>query len=242
MHLVDHVLILLLFVVQPVWGAIDARCIEARSKAGEPLDRIRFYRHTALLEWAFLAVLIAAWLMLGRTVADLGLVAPGGAGFWIGAAVLVVFTGVLLYSWRSARHASDAERTRQAESLGKVTQYLPHTARELTVFYGVSITAGIVEEIAYRGFVLWYLTQFMPLWVAVAVSSVAFGLGHSYQGASGALRTGLIGLAFGIYYVVTGSIWLPIIAHILLDVLQGGTIHEILRKHGDGLEPQPTAD
>jgi len=52
------------------------------------------------------------------------------------------------------------------------------------------------------------------------------------------LRCGLIGLAFGIFYVVTGSIWLPIVAHVLLDVLQGAAIHEILRKRDDTLEPQ----
>lgn len=102
----------------------------------------------------------------------------------------------------------------------------------------MSITAGIVEEIVYRGFVLWYLAQVMPLWIAVVVSSVAFGLAHSYQGATGALRTGLIGLAFGTYFVVTGSIWLPIVAHALLDLLQGAAIHELLRKEDDALESQ----
>ena len=84
----------------------------------------------------------------------------------------------------------------------------------------------------YRGFVLWYLGQFMPLWAAVIVSSVAFGLGHSYQGASGALRCGLIGLAFAVFYIVTGSIWLPIIAHVVLDILQGMMLFELFRKNG----------
>jgi membrane protease YdiL (CAAX protease family) len=238
MYLVDHVLILLLFVVQPVWGAIEARRIEARCRAGQRLDRIRFYSQTVLLECTFLAVLFTAWFALDRTVADLGVVAPGGAGFWTGTVLLVAFTGLLAYQWRSATKASDEEKAQLAESFGKLEQYMPHNTRELNGFYGVSIVAGIVEEIVYRGFVLWYLAQFMPLWVAVAVSSVAFGLGHSYQGPSGALRTGLVGLAFGIFYVTTGSIWLPIIAHILLDALQGGTVHEILRKDDDSLDPK----
>ena len=82
----------------------------------------------------------------------------------------------------------------------------------------------------------------MPLWVAVIVSSVAFGLGHSYQGANGATRAGLVGLVFAVFYVVTGSIWLPIIAHALLDILQGATLYEMLRNRADesksGLEQQ----
>jgi hypothetical protein len=204
MQLVDHIFILLLFVVQPVYGVFESRRYDARAKAGWPVDRIRFYRQTALLEWTFLALL----------------------------------TGYLLYSWRWAKRASATDKAKQVESIGKVVQFLPHTIRELRSFVGVSITAGVVEEIVYRGFVLWYLAQFMPLWVAVAVSSVAFGLAHGYQGANGALRCGLLGLAFGIFYVVTGSIWLPIVAHALLDVLQGATIYEILRKDDDALEPQ----
>ena len=238
MHLVDHILVLLLFVVQPVYGAFEARRYLALEKAGRPVDRVGFYRSTAVLEWVFLAVLIAAWITLGRPFEDLGFVSPGGAGFWIGVALLVAFIGFLLYAWWTAKQADDTERAKQVESLGKVRTFCPHTARELHNFYGVSITAGIVEEIVYRGFVLWYLALFVPLWAAVVVSSVIFGLGHSYQGINGATRAGLVGLAFGVLYVGTGSIWLPIVAHMLLDVLQGGTIYELLRDRSDRMKPQ----
>ena len=115
---------------------------------------------------------------------------------------------------------------------------LPHNRRDYRHFIAVSLTAGVVEEIVYRGFVLWYLSLLMPLWGAVIVSSVAFGLGHSYQGAIGGLRCGLVGLAIAIFYVVTGSIWLPIIAHAALDILQGASILEILRKDRAVAKPQ----
>ena len=230
MQPVDHVFILLLFLVQPVYGAFEARRYDARERAGEPFDRILFYRQTAALG--------VAWYMLGRPISDLGFVTPGGAGFWGGLILLGAMIVYLLYGWRWAARASDTEKTKTVESIGKTIRYLPHTPRELRNFVGISITAGIVEEIVYRGFVLWYLGQVMPLWAAVTVSSVAFGLAHSYQGPSGALRCGLIGLGFAVFYVLTGSIWLPIVAHILLDALQGGAILELLRKRDDGLEPQ----
>ena len=78
----------------------------------------------------------------------------------------------------------------------------------------------------------------MPIWAVIAVSSVAFGLGHSYQGASGVAKVTLIGLAFGILYVATGSIWLPILAHAILDILQGASIVEVLRPN-DRTDPEP---
>jgi membrane protease YdiL (CAAX protease family) len=239
MQFVDHIFILLLFIVQPVNGVFEFRRYEARAKAGQPLNRLRFYRQTALTEWIFLAALGAAWFIYGRPIKDLGFETPGGYGFWGGAALLVLFTGYLLYFWRAMMKASDTDKAKHTESLGKMAQYLPSTSDELYGFLGVSITAGIVEEIVCRGFVFWYLGQFLPLWAVVIVSSAAFGFAHSYQGANGALRCGFIGLAIGIFYVVTGSIWLPIVAHVLMDALQGAAIHEILRRNNDAPEPEP---
>lgn len=239
MEFVDHIFILLLFVIQPIYGLFESRQQDAQARAGKPLDRVRFYQETAVLEWAFLAVLLAAWFVLGRPISELGFVTPEGAGFWGGAATLVALTGYLLYTWRWTKRATATEKASQMESIGKTIRYLPHTVRELRHFVGVSVTAGIVEEIVYRGFVLWYLSLHMPLWAAVILSSVAFGLAHSYQGAGGALRCGLLGLAFALFYVVTGSIWLPIVAHIILDALQGAALLELTRKVDDELEPNP---
>ena len=155
MQVIDLIFILLLLVVQPVYGIFEARHHDAQEKAGQPLDRIKFYRQTTLVEWLFLAALAAAWLIFGRPVADLGFVVPGGAGFWGGAAFLILLTGFLLYSWQSVKKASDTEKAKHAESLGKLVRYVPHNVRELNSFVGVSVTAGIVEEIVYRGFMLW---------------------------------------------------------------------------------------
>jgi len=241
MQFVDHVFILLLFVLQPIHGAFESRYYLERVKAGQPAERVRFYRQTALIEWIFFVLLIAAWVDFGRPIADLGFVMSAGPGFWSGVFLCIAMTGYLLYAWRTAKNAGTSDKARYADSFGDLIIYLPHTRRETHNFYAVSITAGIVEEVVYRGFVIWYLSQYMPVWGAVVVSSVAFGLGHSYQGASGALRTGLVGLAFGVLYVMTGSIWLPIIAHALLDLLQGAAIHEILSKDDDQLEAEPTS-
>ena len=185
----------------------------------------------------FLAALAAAWFFFSRPIADLGFVAPGGAGFWSGAALVVLLTGFLGYYLHGARQASDEYKAKQIQSGGKLVHLMPHTRRELHHFFGVSMTAGIVEEIVYRGFVLWYLALFMPLWAAVIVSSIAFGLAHSYQGAIGGLRCGLIGLAFAVFYIVTGSIWLPIIAHAILDMVQGAYVLELLSDDNDTAEP-----
>ena len=97
MQLVDHVFILLLFVLQPVHGAIESRYYISRVKAGQPAERVRFYRQTALVEWLFFVLLVAApchpvlivlreqkyWLILETAMISLRLGAFGFA-YWQG--------------------------------------------------------------------------------------------------------------------------------------------------------------
>lgn len=236
MHIVDHVFILLLLAVQPAYGAYEARCIRADAEAGKPLDRVDWYRSTTILEWAFLAVLLGAWFYYGRPLSDLGFVTPGGQGFWLGAIFVVLVVGYLLYAHQRVKQMDESEREKNIEAIGDVAIYLPRTNRDLKYFTAVSVTAGIVEEIVYRGFVIWYLSLFVPLWPAVFVSAIVFGLAHSYQGPGGALRCGSLGLGFGVFYVLTGSIWLPMLAHFLMDALQGLSLRELL---SDSEAPQP---
>ena len=53
------------------------------------------------------------------------------------------------------------------------------------------------------------------------LSSILFGLLHSYQGWKGGLRSGVIGLILALLYVLTGSLWIPIILHIVIDINSG---------------------
>ena len=239
MEFVDHIFIFLLFVVQPIHGALSYRAYVSRVEAGGPENRRKQYQEILVLEWVSFAVVASAWMLLSRPFDLLGFVAPSGSGFWGGIVVLVLVTMYLVYSVHAAKKMSDEEKDKQAQALGTLRYILPQSSSDFRQFTGVSITAGIVEEFLYRGFTFWYLAQFLPIWAVVIVSSVVFGLGHSYQGIGGMIRVTLIGLAFGLFYVWTGSIWLPMIAHVILDVLQGAALVEILRDFGKSLKTAP---
>ncbi len=234
MQLIDHLFIVLLFLIQPVYGWFAFRRVVADAQVGEPVDRLRLYRETAAIEWIALAALLGSWWLLSRDVAALGLVAPGGSGFWWSLLATSLVIAVMLYSARGIRSISEEQRQRYVGQFGDIGLFLPVTRSELRGFYGLSFTAGVVEEVVFRGFVLWYLTAFMPMWAAVLLSSVAFGLGHSYQGPQGIWRTAAVGAALAVLFIACGSIWLPIIAHILFDMIQGAQAHEILRGRDAG--------
>jgi len=81
-------------------------------------------------------------------------------------------------------------------------------------------TAGFGEEVIWRGF---YMKQIARLfgdqksssWViGLVLSSIGFGLAHFHQGLGGMLGAGIVGLVYGIFYLVSGrNLWVPIIAH-----------------------------
>jgi membrane protease YdiL (CAAX protease family) len=97
---------------------------------------------------------------------------------------------------------------------------LPSDRRERRLWWGISVTAGVVEELLFRGFLIWYFAAMLPLAVAALVASISFGVGHAYQGVKGVVGTGGVGLLMSALYLLSGSLWLPMILHAAVDVLQ----------------------
>ena len=82
--------------------------------------------------------------------------------------------------------------------------------------------AGLGEEVAYRGYAISAVVMAggsAPF--AAIVTSVAFGLVHSYQGFIGIFRTGIFGLIMGSALLYTESLWSLVLAHTLIDLLAG---------------------
>jgi len=98
---------------------------------------------------------------------------------------------------------------------------MPRTAKERGLFVVLSLAAGVSEEAAFRGYALTTLATVIGSgWAAIATSAI-FGLLHSYQGWLGVARTGALGgvLAWG--YLASGSLWAPMAAHAILDLILG---------------------
>ena len=83
--------------------------------------------------------------------------------------------------------------------------------------------AAFGEELVYRGYLTNRIAELVDAkrarWVvSLLASSTLFGAVHYYQGASGVIATGLCGLLYGTLYLVSGhNLWLPIVAHGVLD-------------------------
>ena len=83
------------------------------------------------------------------------------------------------------------------------------------------LVAGF-EELLFRGVLIGaFATGFgVPPWLLVALSSVAFALGHGAQGRIGIVVTGALGFVLGVAFVLTGSLIAVIVAHYLVNALE----------------------
>ena len=85
--------------------------------------------------------------------------------------------------------------------------------------------AALGEEFVYRGYLLTRIARVLGdtprAWTgALIVTSILFGLGHGYQGASGMIAAGLGGLVFGLLYLATGrNLWMAVVAHGTMDTV-----------------------
>jgi membrane protease YdiL (CAAX protease family) len=109
---------------------------------------------------------------------------------------------------------------------------LPRTPGEKAVFGLLSVSAGAAEEVAYRGYLIITLAPVLgTLWAAVA-STLVFGIIHAYQGTIGVARTGAMGAVLAWGFLASGSLWPPIVAHTLIDLLAGIVFGKRLLVHG----------
>ncbi len=91
------------------------------------------------------------------------------------------------------------------------------------------MTAGICEELLFRGFFIWTLQPWLTAWGAGIFGAVLFGFAHSYQGRSGAIRAGVGGVVMTAVYLVSGSLIPGIILHAIVDLGSGSTAWVALR-------------
>lgn len=91
---------------------------------------------------------------------------------------------------------------------------------------GVYIISSMGEEIVYRGFLITRLQAIfgsegrMPIFLALILSSLIFGLAHFGWGFIGIVQTSFVGLAMGAAFLLTKRrLWPLIIAHGYLDTL-----------------------
>ncbi|MDR3762625.1 MAG: CPBP family intramembrane metalloprotease [Acidobacteriota bacterium] len=98
----------------------------------------------------------------------------------------------------------------------------PQSAFDVVLWLGLSATAGFCEEVMFRGYMQRQFTRLLRnRWLALAVVSIFFGLGHGYEGPQRMVLIGVLGFGLGTMSLLRKSLRPAMIAHTAQDVISG---------------------
>jgi hypothetical protein len=80
----------------------------------------------------------------------------------------------------------------------------------------LALLAGVGEEALFRGVIQNALAGWLPVWLALVLTGIIFGVAHSVSTAY-ALVAGAVGLYLGSLYLITQNLLAPVVAHALYD-------------------------
>jgi len=96
----------------------------------------------------------------------------------------------------------------------------PKSKKEKRWWLPLSLSAGICEEIIFRGAFVFLVASIFPnfsIFTVFAIMVVIFGLCHFYQGVKGLIITTLAGAFFTLIYIASGSLILVAAIHFITD-------------------------
>ncbi|HEY5926411.1 MAG TPA: CPBP family intramembrane glutamic endopeptidase [Kofleriaceae bacterium] len=220
--IVDHIIAFIIIVAMPILSVRAYRLMVAAVRA-DPNGRRRQYQWIIVQQWLAVAILLGFWFAVGRGAAAIGLDLPRGLQTLIGLAITTAVVVALLLQRIAIRRGGETARESLRAQIEAFDALAPRTQAELRWFNALSVTAGICEEVLYRGFLLAYLGALLGIWPAVVAGAVTFGVAHLYQGRANALKGVIFSLLLGALYVGCGTLLWPIILHAALD-LHGGAL------------------
>ncbi len=183
-------------------------------------ERLKLYFSTIVFQWV--AASLVAWRCLahGYAFSQLGLMFANRRTLTLAASIGSVLLAAL--QGLNLRRVSKIPRHSRGPLQAVAERILPQSRAELLPYAALAITAGICEEFLYRGFAIAVLARLgLQVWLVVVISSILFGLAHSYQGPGGMISTFLAGLVFGVARVRFESLVPAVFWHSSVDLIAG---------------------
>ena len=219
-----------------ILGLSIAGVRQMRSFGNQPLHLSSNYTLTIVYEWVLAGM--AVWGISMRKVplrqllgerrpgAHAWLVDIGVAmGFWAVSLVVLGLLGEVLVKV-SGSHIDP-------QKIGDVTQKLaPVSGWEMLLFLVLSISAGICEELVFRGYLQQQFARMgRGMGVGVTLSALVFGGAHGYEGIAGVLLIAAYGAMFGVLALKRRGLRTGMIAHAWHDAVSGVAL-VMLRHYG----------
>jgi len=209
---------------------------QLHSLGNKPLHLVANYTLSILYEWV-LAGLVLWGLHLRKVPLRqlLGEQRPGAKAWMADFAVALIYWIVALMSLGvlSTLLTKLSGSHIDPQKIGDVTQKLaPGTGIEMILFLLLSISAGLCEELVFRGYLQQQFARMSQrIWMGIALSAVVFGCAHGYEGLAGILLITAYGAMFGVLAQLRRGLRTGMIAHAWHDSVSGVALL-LLRHYG----------
>jgi membrane protease YdiL (CAAX protease family) len=225
----DHIFIVIIGIVFPLYSVVSSR---------RPLPSVQFdfalkknlYYSNSMILWVAVGMVWLLWWSHDRPFSTLGFKFPR----WEWHAIQITLLVLILYLVDVFLELKiTRRRIKTVRRWKKFTPFLPENKHEYKHFMFLAVSAGICEEIIFRGYFINYLQSLwhnsvLGLWGAVSIPAILFGVAHLYQGTNAVLKIILMAVLFGWIFILTQSLLIVIILHIFIDAAGGWLATKIL--------------
>lgn len=208
-----------LFLSMTVAGAFFQRAAHSQPEMVQHHPQVvPLYLSLLAMEWAlFYFVWKGGLRRTGTKLRDLI------GGKWSSAKDVMVDVALALALWNIWKGFELVwTRTFSHGHAASIQHLLPQSVIEILLWIGVSVSAGICEELVFRGY---FQKQFEALthapWIALILQAMLFGVAHGYQGVEACAKIAIYGALYSLLALWRGSLRPGMIAHAGSDIVGG---------------------
>ncbi|HET9745107.1 MAG TPA: type II CAAX endopeptidase family protein [Chitinophagaceae bacterium] len=221
-HWVDHIVAFFFCVAVPLFAA------RQRIKFTPDLvlnsdQKKNIYITSSFSLFLMGAITMAVWLLFKRPIAEIGLTQPTNTQSWL----WLAFVFVIIYILDAVITLSNKKAVDSAvDKWKKRTPFLPTKTKELPEYLLLCFSAGVFEEIVYRGYLVtycWYLFEgrdYQTI-LSILLPAFVFSIAHFYQGTKAVFKIFILAIIFGYIFIYSGSLLIVMVLHFLVDAIGG---------------------
>ena len=222
----DWILVLVFGVLLPFISGIRSAAVFKEMKVEfDSATKRRFYLGNSFFLFIIAAVIMLVWGLYQRPYSQLGFATPASLGksvqWWMVGLFVLIYVMDIIHSI-----TSENELEKTISRMEEQTPFMPTRLKDLPAYIVMCISAGVFEEIVFRGYMISFFKTILAgipsaaVW-AVMTPAIIFSLAHYYQGPKAVFKILVLSLLFGMIFWHSGSLYAVIILHFLVDFVSG---------------------
>lgn len=212
--ILDFVFLITLFALLPIYTIYRQRKFEkSRQKDTRTQKGFTALHRTSLVALLLLGALGAAWVSNGRGLSDLGLGVPGNRG--LVSLAIIALVPLALAVVAKLKPSEGAEIDAEDSIL------VPTSKEEFLRQIPFVIFISAAWEIIYRGALMFYFTPYLGVIMSMVAAAAFYTFQHRAKNPKQYIETFLMAFFFLGLFVVSGSLWGPIVLHCMFPVIGG---------------------